>query len=661
MMMPLARRFANMRINRKVLAAPLALVAALLAQGALLAVTMDSNQSALLKHTEAADVQHAATSAFGMSLMRLQGRLFHLTATAANDSDGDKVTAAAKSIGAAIEPMNTAFGGLRQALPAPEAVPLLDQAATALAAYLKQARNVVNMADTDAGAALMFVMGAERAFAELEKRVKAIEEEVYRQQAANVAALKAALQRRLLWGGGVVAALALLGLLGAIAASRAIAGPVAATTKALEDLAAGRSTDLPFGDRRDEIGSMARSFLTLRRTLEDRADLEREKAAADANARRKAEAMAEIVARVGATVQSAVAGDFSQRIDPQGADGDLATLVDGINLINATVDTATREFAMVLDAVAAGDLTREVSGAYSGRLGEMGAAISGTIRRLAETLTTIQSTAIDVAAAAREINMGASDLSGRTEQQASSLEETAATTEQLAASVKASAGSSREAASLAGEATRVAGTGGTIVTKAVDAMARIEQASQKISAITSVIDDIAFQTNLLALNAAVEAARAGEAGKGFAVVASEVRTLAQRSSEAAKDITGLIQSSNHEVQQGVELVRSAGDALTRIVEASEKVAATVATISSAANEQANGIDEMTQAVAHMDEMTQQNAALAEESAASSSALLDRIGQLNDLVATFRTRSDTRQSRLRDSLPDQTHGRTRRVA
>ncbi len=657
----LARRFANLRISWKVLAAPLALVAALLAQGASLVWTMKANQAAFLQHTEAADIKQATTTAFGTSLMRLQGRLFHLTATAANESDGDKITAAAKSVAASIEPLNAVFASVRQALPAPEAAPVLEQAGTALTTYVKQARNVINMADTDAGAALMFMMSAERAFVDLEKRVKAIEEEVYREEAANLAALEASLHDRFLWAGGLIVALALLGLLGAIMASRAIAGPVAATTKALEDLAAGRSTDLPFDDRGDEIGSMARSFLTLRRSVEERAALEQDKAATDAEARRKAQAAAEVVARVSTTVQSAVEGDFSRRIDAQGAAGDLATLVDGINRINATVDAATLEFASVLDAVAAGDLTREVTGVYSGRLGEMGTAISGTIRRLAETVSTIQSTAIDVAASAREINMGANDLSGRTEQQASSLEETAATTEQLAASVKASAGSSREAASLAGEATRVAGTGGSIVTEAVDAMARIEQASQKISAITSVIDDIAFQTNLLALNAAVEAARAGEAGKGFAVVASEVRTLAQRSSDAAKDITGLIQSSNQEVQQGVKLVRSAGDALTRIVAASEKVAATVTTISNAASEQANGIDEMTQAVAHMDEMTQQNAALAEESAASSSALLERIDQLNDLVATFRTRAEPRSPRSRAPLPDQSPVRTRRVA
>ena len=251
-------------------------------------------------------------------------------------------------------------------------------------------------------------------------------------------------------------------------------------------------------------------------------------------------------------------------------------------------------------------------------------------------MATIQTTAEDVGSAAREIASGANDLSRRTEEQASSLEETAATTEELAASVKASAQSSRQAVDLAEQAMAVASDGGGIVREAVEAMARIEQASQKISDITSVIDEIAFQTNLLALNAAVEAARAGDAGKGFAVVASEVRTLAQRSSEAAKDITGLINASAAEVAQGVKLVRGAGEALEKIVQASQKVAATVGEISAAAGEQANGIDEMSQAVAHMDEMTQQNAALAEQSAASAGSLTTQIQKLEELVGGFRT-------------------------
>ncbi|WP_460448873.1 methyl-accepting chemotaxis protein [Alsobacter sp. SYSU BS001988] len=340
--------------------------------------------------------------------------------------------------------------------------------------------------------------------------------------------------------------------------------------------------------------------------------------------------------QVSHVAKNAAAGDFSGRIPLEDKSGFMREISSLMNELCAATDAAISDFTRTATVVAAGDLTQPITQRYGGKLGDLKEALNETIARLADAVTTIQTTAIDVATASREINSGADDLSRRTEEQASSLEQTAATTEELAASVKASAQSSRQAVDLAEEATRVAQTGGQIVNEAVEAMARIEAASQKISDITSVIDDIAFQTNLLALNAAVEAARAGEAGKGFAVVASEVRTLAQRSSEAAKDITGLITSSSSEVAQGVKLVRSAGDTLGRIVEASQKVAGTVSEISSASTEQASGIDEMSQAVAHMDEMTQQNAALAEQSAASAGALTSQLQRLNDLVATFRT-------------------------
>jgi len=297
------------------------------------------------------------------------------------------------------------------------------------------------------------------------------------------------------------------------------------------------------------------------------------------------------IAEVGTVVEAAKARDLTRRIPLQNLNAKNASLCEGVN---ALVDT------------------------LASLVGEVAVAAQG----------------IDTAA--KEISMGADDLSKRTEEQASSLEETAATTEELAASVKASANNARNAATLASEATGAAQSGGDIAGEAVRAMARIEDASQKIQAITRVIDDIAFQTNLLALNAAVEAARAGDAGKGFAVVASEVRTLAQRSGEAAKDISSLISSSNTEVGEGVKLVRKAGESLTVILDASRKVAATIADISAAGGEQANGIDEMSQTVAHLDEMTQSNAALAEESAASANALADRIAQLNQLVAGYRT-------------------------
>ncbi len=300
-------------------------------------------------------------------------------------------------------------------------------------------------------------------------------------------------------------------------------------------------------------------------------------------------------------------------------------------------DKAVGYVTEAMVALSNNDLTYRMSDDMPREYQSIAEHFNEAMEKLSAMVSTIKATSAGIAAASNEIQSGAGDLSSRTEQQASALEETAATTEELAASVKTSAQASRQSVDLAGEAASVAQRGGSIVATAISAMERIEEASKQISEITTVIDGIAFQTNLLALNAAVEAARAGDAGRGFAVVAAEVRALAQRSADAAKDITGLIASSDLQVTEGVKLVRLAGDTLQDIVAASEKVAARVSEISAATAEQANGIDEMSQTVSHMDEITQQNAALAEQSAASAKALGDQILTLNDLIARFKTK------------------------
>lgn len=340
-------------------------------------------------------------------------------------------------------------------------------------------------------------------------------------------------------------------------------------------------------------------------------------------------------AEVADMVSAAVEGDFSRRVPVAGKSDAMQRIAEGMNQINAVVESAVGEFAGVVGGLAEGDLTRRMNGSYRGRLADLKSELNAALAHLETTLATIQGTAGHVARAATEIDSGAGDLADRTEQTAANLEETAATTEQLAASVKHSAGRSREATDLANEAMGVAQDGKDVVAQAVGAIERIESSSVRISEIVSVIDDIAFQTNLLALNAAVEAARAGDAGRGFAVVASEVRALAQRSSQAAKDIKGLIVSSNEQVGEGVRFVRSTGEALERIVAATGKVSTTIVEISQAAAEQAHGIEEMSRAVAQMDETTQQNSALAEQSASSATELMSEIATLRRLVSFFR--------------------------
>ena len=437
----------------------------------------------------------------------------------------------------------------------------------------------------------------------------------------------------------IEAVLLAFGLLaGAVAGAvviRRVVNPLRDITGAMQSLASGDlRVAVPYRENQDEVGAMAAAVQVFKDNAERVKALEEEERRAAADKAERAEAMSVIVAEVGRVVQRAAAGDFSSRVEANATQAELRELVDGINRINTVVDQATAELGDVLGSVAAGDLTRSIRTSYQGRLGELSEAVNETVSKLSSIVTTIQQTAIDAANASNEINSGSNDLARRTEQQASSLEETAATTEQLAASVKSTATASRQAVGHADEARTVAQEGGDTVSRAVEAMTRIEQASSKISEITSVIEEIAFQTNLLALNAAVEAARAGDAGKGFAVVAAEVRTLAQRSSEAAKDIGGLIAKSTQEVSQGVTLVREAGGTLGRIVDASERVAKTVNEISEATAEQANGIDEMSQAISHMDGMTQQNAALAEQSSASATSLATQIGTLNEIVSQF---------------------------
>jgi methyl-accepting chemotaxis protein len=297
---------------------------------------------------------------------------------------------------------------------------------------------------------------------------------------------------------------------------------------------------------------------------------------------------------------------------------------------------AVQQTQDVVKAAEANDLTKRIP--MEGKTGEIAAlcsGVNGLIDTMASVVKKIKAAAREVTNASAEISASTTDLSQRTEEQAASLEETSASMEEIASTVKKNAENAQEANQSASATREVADRGGQVVAKAVEAMARIEESSGKISDIIGVIDEIARQTNLLALNAAVEAARAGDAGRGFAVVASEVRSLAQRSSQAAKDIKDLITNSNGQVKDGVELVNRAGTALNEIVESIKKVAGIVSDIATASIEQATGIEQINKALTQMDEVTQQNSALVEENAATAKTLEQQATTMSAEVNIFR--------------------------
>ena len=326
-----------------------------------------------------------------------------------------------------------------------------------------------------------------------------------------------------------------------------------------------------------------------------------------------------------------------------------ATDITANKLAQDALRAAVADTRAVVSAAMAQDLTQRISlDGKTGEIGELCGGVNELVDSFAEIIRTVTTISNQISTGADRIGEDSHGLAVRTEEQASSLEETAATTEELAASVKQSAERAREATGLGDTANGIANRGGTIVGEAVGAMERIEKASGDIAEIITVIDNIAFQTNLLALNAAVEAARAGDAGKGFAVVASEVRALAQRSSEAANDIKSLISNSTQQVATGVRLVKEAGTALAEIVGSSTSVAAALADISSASNEQANGIEEVAKVVAHMDDMTQRNSSMAEQSAGVARELQVATGELRQMVGNFRISGAPARS-LEDSV------------
>ena len=414
-----------------------------------------------------------------------------------------------------------------------------------------------------------------------------------------------------------------------VIARRGIVNPISTLTATMAKIAKGELNDkAPGTDRGDEIGEMARTLEIFRANRLQMQQMEQQEAALHGQSR-------DLQSSISVIVASAAAGDFSKRIIKTYDDKDLMSFASSVNQLVENVDLGITEVRRVVAALSASDLTQTMQGNFQGAFAELQTNVNQAMSTLQSTMQSIRGAGTTISDNSSELSSSANQLARRTEQQAAALEETAAALEEITTTVRTSTERANEASKMVEQTRESADKSGTIVRSAIDAMGRIEQSSQKIGQIISVIDEIAFQTNLLALNAGVEAARAGEAGRGFAVVAQEVRELAQRSANAAREIKGLITTSADEVKGGVSLVLSTGESLDEIVELVNRVNGHVASIARAAQEQSMALGEINTSVNHMDQMTQQNAAMVEETTAASQVLAHEAKQLQMQLDQFR--------------------------
>jgi methyl-accepting chemotaxis protein len=400
--------------------------------------------------------------------------------------------------------------------------------------------------------------------------------------------------------GSSIAALVLVGLV-SFFALKSLLRPLGVLTSTVRTLSGGNdAVEIPYAERRNEFGNIARALEVFRdsarekRLIENRSVEERSEAEAE---RRRNDAE-------------------KQHVDQQ-------------------IDLAVSELAAALSLLAQGDLSTTIETAFSGRLEQLRNDFNGSIVRLRDTLSDIRESTLSIQKSSAGLSHSSTELSRRTETQAASLEETAAAVDEITVTVRSSAERAREANHAVSETKKSADSSGTVVSNAVAAMGRIEEASRKIEQIIEVIDDIAFQTNLLALNAGIEAARAGEAGKGFAVVAQEVRELAQRSAGAANEIKDLITQSSQEVSSGAGLVQQAGAVLAAISQQITGVSQHVDMIATASQDQSAALQDINNSVNRMDQMTQQNGAMVGETTEASRRLAEEADALLQLVQQFR--------------------------
>ncbi len=390
-------------------------------------------------------------------------------------------------------------------------------------------------------------------------------------------------------------------------ALRALIRPLGVLTGTVRAIAAGdNAADIPYAKLNNEFGNIARALQIFRDNALEKQRIEEE--SADERAAAEAERLR---------------NEADKR------------------LVDLQIDTAVSQLATALSKLAQGDLSVSIDATFAGKLETLRTDFNQSVVRLRETLTHIRASTLAIQRNSAELSQSATELSRRTESQAASLEETAAAVDEITVTVRSSAERAHEANQAVTSTRKSADDSGVVVKSAVAAMGRIEQASQKIELIIEVIDDIAFQTNLLALNAGIEAARAGDAGKGFAVVAQEVRELAQRSASAAREIKDLINQSTSEVSSGSALVQQAGEVLAKISSDITAISQHVSTIATASQDQSAALQEINTSVNKMDQMTQQNGAMVEETSEASRQLAGEAQALLDLVEQFRIEADHR--------------------
>ncbi|MBR0555868.1 HAMP domain-containing protein [Ciceribacter sp. L1K23] len=514
---------------------------------------------------------------------------------------------------------------------------ILDQVRTTLDSYFASIRSMVAVAGSEQGKDLAVMREELAKVLDGQKAVTAIVKEYSTYSSNTLAESRASALSASTTTIVVLGATALICIIAGVALSLVIArkgivNPIRGLTAIMSEMASGKfKGEIPDTERKDEIGEMARALQVFRSNELHMREMEAQEAALTAQSK-------DLQANISGIVAAAAAGDFSKRITKQYDDEDLKRFAGSVNELVEGVDRGVTEVRRVIAALSDADLSQEMRGQFQGAFAELQVNVNNTMATLRQTMSNILAGSHTIAGNSSELSQAANQLARRTEQQAASLEETAAALEEITTTVKTSTERAREASSMVLETKSSAGKSGDIVRNAIDAMGRIEQSSQKISQIISVIDEIAFQTNLLALNAGVEAARAGEAGRGFAVVAQEVRELAQRSANAAKEIKTLINTSADEVKGGVALVHSTGEALTEIESLVNRVNDHVASIARAAQEQSAALAEINTSVNHMDQMTQQNAAMVEETTAASQVLASESQQLQGQLARFRLQS-----------------------